>query len=86
MGFGGPVNATVDVGINSDCPAHPYVQPPVGRGESASVHLMGRCGICLLRVIVSQCPVGLESVFSGVIVVRSMIWHGCRVAFDVHLF
>ena len=73
MGFGGLVAATGDVGKGSRGPVLPFVRLPVGRGESASVHLVGGCGSCLLREIVRLCPAGLVSILSGVTVARSLI-------------
>ncbi len=86
MGFGGLVAATGDVDRGSRCPVLPSVRPPVGRGESASVRLLGRCGSCLTRETFRLCPAGLVSDLSGsVTVARSLIWLGCRVDFGVLL-
>ena len=85
MGFGGLVVATDDEGRGSRCLALPFVRPPDGRGEIASVRLMSRCGSCQFRESVRRCPAGLESILSGVTVARSFIWSGYRVAFGVPL-
>ena len=85
MGFGGLVAATGDVGKGSRCPVLLFVRLPIGRGESAPVRLVRRCGSCPLRETLRLCPAGLVSVLSGVTAARSLIRHGSRVASGVLL-
>ena len=67
MGFADLVDATGDASIYSRCPDPPFVRPPGGCGESASVRSTGRCEGCLLRVIVRQYMARLVLVLSSVI-------------------
>ena len=85
MGFGDLVCATDDEGKGIRCPISLFVQLSGGQGESASLHLEGRCESCRVRVTVHRYLAGLVFVLSGVEVGRSLIWLGCRFAFDVLL-